>query len=128
MKKLVLLVITLGLVSFSSFAKTVELSTQESITLLNNISSHQSTPAEVATDLSNILTGGTTEAISRAEVLVQKCSLVGRSALVLCQTQIGVESDVTDEDSGFDSVYQLETVHIMGSMNILRVTFTPIAG
>lgn len=128
MKRLALVVLTLGLVSFSSFASEVELTGPEMNTLLTKISEHDSTPEDVVADVVHILNGGTEGQTISAQIISQKCRIVGRSALVFCQTNIGVESDTEDMETGFDSVYQLETVHLINSMSLLRVSFIPLAG
>ena len=128
MKKIVLLALILSVFSFNSIANEIELNSSEMIKLLTNISNDASTSKEVVADMKYIIAGETEGETIHVEVLSQKCKVVGRSMLVLCQTQIGVESDTEDKDSGFDNVYELETVHMMRSMSIMRVTVTPIAG
>lgn len=128
MKKVALIALILGAFGLNSFANEIELSSVEMQKLLENISNDSKTSSEVKADLKLILNGGTEGETIHAEVLGQKCKVVGRSMLVLCKTQIGVESDTEDEDSGFDSVYELETVHMLRSMSIVRVSMNPIAG
>ena len=128
MKKVAIIVLILGAFSLNSFANEIELNSVEIQKLLENISKDSKTTNEVKADMKHILNGGTEGETTRVAVINQKCKVVGRSMLVLCKTQIGVESDTEDGDSGFDSVYELETVHMLRSMSLVRVSMIPIAG
>ena len=128
MMKIALLVLTLGLVSFSSFANNVELNDLERTNLLKNMIEYSETPEKIRDSLDYLVNGPRDGETLHAEIMSQKCSVIGRSMLVICRIVIGEESNTEDDDSGFDSVFQLETVHMMNSMSLLRVTFTPLAG
>lgn len=128
MMKIALLVLTLGLVSLSSFANDRELSELQKNELMRNAIEFKMTPEEAKSALDYLANGPRDGETYYAELMSQKCSVIGRSMLVICRTVIGEESNTEDDDSGFDSVFQLETVHMMRSMDLLRVTFTPLAG
>lgn len=109
-------------------ASEIKLSDEELIIFFKNISKNPSTPEEVVKELSLLLNKNAHEKNMRVKLQNQKCVIEEKSLNVLCLTDIRVESDTDDEDYGFDSVYQLETIHIKSSLEILRVTFIPLAG
>ena len=128
MMKIALVALCLGLVSLSSFAKDIELNAIEKNTLMNNMISFEKSPDELKQALAYITSGGIDGETYFAKELDQECKFIGRSMLVICKTTIGVESDIEDEDSGFDSIFEVESVHLMRSMSLLRVTLIPLAG
>lgn len=102
MKLVVLLLLSLG-IGNSAFAQTAASDEQAASVLVQTYI--QVDAGELKDLLAAVLIGQSYE--SRVSVMSAKCNYVGRSMILNCIYQIGVD-DMTDDDNGWGMIYQLE--------------------